>query len=58
MRLVPYVYERSVLVREVWDEAGIKPSDISSLADFKAKGTFTDKDRTGASATAIPPIAA
>jgi phenylacetate-CoA ligase len=45
LQLVPYVYERSALVREVWDEVGLKPSDIRSLADFKAKVPFTDKDR-------------
>lgn len=38
LQLVPYVYQRSALIREVWDEAGIKPSDIRSLADFKNVG--------------------
>jgi phenylacetate-CoA ligase len=45
LQLVPYVYQRSPLIREVWDEAGVKPSDIRSLADFKAKVPFIDKDR-------------
>jgi phenylacetate-CoA ligase len=45
LQLVPYVYERSPLIREVWDEAGVKPSDIRSLADFKARVPFIDKDR-------------
>jgi phenylacetate-CoA ligase len=45
LQLVPYVYERSPLIREVWGEAGVKPSDIRSLADFKAKVPFIDKDR-------------
>ncbi|CAG4895777.1 phenylacetate--CoA ligase family protein [Paraburkholderia saeva] len=45
LQLVPYVYQRSALIREVWDEAGIKPSDIRSLADFKKKVPFIDKDR-------------
>jgi len=45
LKLVPYVYSRSALIREVWDEAGVKPEDIKSLADFKAKVPFIDKDR-------------
>lgn len=45
LQLVPYVYQRSPLIREVWDEAGVKPDDIKSLADFKAKVPFIDKDR-------------
>lgn len=43
LRMIPYVYERSALVSTVWKEAGIKPSDIRSLADFKEKVPFTDK---------------
>ena len=34
LELVPYVYERSALVRKKWEEARVKPSDINSLADF------------------------
>src|ERR1700749_871244 len=45
LQLVPYVYQRAPLIREVWDEAGVKPADIASLADFKAKVPFIDKDR-------------
>lgn len=45
LQLVPYVYERSALVRQVWTEAGVRPQDIRSLADYKAKVPFIDKDR-------------
>ncbi len=45
LQLAPYVYQRAPLIREVWDEAGVKPADIGSLADFKAKVPFIDKDR-------------
>ncbi|MET0378819.1 MAG: hypothetical protein ABW049_07480 [Spongiibacteraceae bacterium] len=45
LQLVPYVYARSALVREVWDRAGITPKDIRSLDDFRAKAPFIDKDR-------------
>jgi phenylacetate-CoA ligase len=45
LQLVPYVYQRSPLIREVWDAAGVKPDDIRSLADYKAKVPFIDKDR-------------
>lgn len=44
LQLVPYAYNRSALVKAVWDEAGVKPEDIRSLADFKAKVPFIDKD--------------
>ncbi|HEX8595007.1 MAG TPA: phenylacetate--CoA ligase family protein [Pseudomonas sp.] len=45
LKLVPYVYSRSALIREVWEQAGVTPDDIKSLADFKAKVPFIDKDR-------------
>jgi phenylacetate-CoA ligase len=44
LQLVPYVYQRSPLIREVWDEAGVTPDDIRSLADFREKAPFIDKD--------------
>jgi phenylacetate-CoA ligase len=44
VQLVPYVYARSAVVRAVWDKAGIKPSDIRSLQDFRDKAPFTNKD--------------
>jgi len=42
--LVPVLYEKSGLIRDKWDEAGLKPSDIRSLDDFLAKAPFIDKD--------------
>jgi phenylacetate-CoA ligase len=45
LQLVPYAYQRSALVREVWDEAGITPADIRSLADFRERVPFIDKNR-------------
>lgn len=44
LQLVPYVYQRSPLIRSVWEEAGVTPDDIRSLADFKARVPFIDKD--------------
>ncbi|AYJ85509.1 phenylacetate--CoA ligase family protein (plasmid) [Sphingomonas paeninsulae] len=42
--LLPYAYERSGLIRQVWDAAGVHPSQITSLADYVAKAPFIDKD--------------
>ncbi len=42
--LVPWAYERSGLIRETWDAAGVKPADIQSLDDFHEKAPFIDKD--------------
>src|SRR6266851_1756248 len=42
--LVPYVYERSPLVRKAWEEAKVKPADINSLADFTERAPFITKD--------------
>jgi len=44
LELVPYAYERSALVRKKWDEAGVKPADIGSLADFSERAPFITKD--------------
>ena len=44
LELLPYAYERSGLVREIWDRAGVHPRDIRSLEDFTARAPFTDKD--------------
>ena len=42
--LVPWAYERSGLIRETWDAAGVKPADVQSLDDFHEKVPFIDKD--------------
>jgi phenylacetate-CoA ligase len=44
LELVPYVYERSPLVRKIWEEARVKPGDINSLADFTERVPFITKD--------------
>jgi phenylacetate-CoA ligase len=44
LELVPYVYERSALVRKKWEEARVKPSDINSLADFTERVPFITKE--------------
>lgn len=40
---VGYAYERSALVRSTWDAAGVRPSDIGSLQDFRTLAPFIDK---------------
>jgi len=42
--LLPWAYERAGLIRETWDAAGVKPSDITSMDDFHEKVPFIDKD--------------
>jgi phenylacetate-CoA ligase len=44
LEMVPYAYERAPLIRETWDAAGVKPRDIKSLADFRERAPFVDKD--------------
>jgi phenylacetate-CoA ligase len=44
LQLVPYVYSRAPLTRHIWDQAGVHPRDIKSLADFKEKAPFINKD--------------
>jgi phenylacetate-CoA ligase len=41
--LVPYAYERSALIRETWDAAGVHPRDIGSLDDFRERAPFLSK---------------
>lgn len=42
--LIALAYERGGLVRAKWDAAGVKPSDIASLADFSRLVPFITKD--------------
>ncbi len=42
--MLPTVYEKSALIRNTWDAAGITPADIASLEDFCNKVPFIDKD--------------
>lgn len=41
--LTKYAYENSPFYKKKLDAAGVKPSDIKSIADFKTKVPFTDK---------------
>lgn len=42
--LVPWAYERSALIRETWDAAGVKPDDVRSMEEFREQVPFIDKD--------------
>lgn len=44
LQLLPFAYSQSPLISEVWQEAGVSPAEIKSLADFREKAPFTDKD--------------
>jgi phenylacetate-CoA ligase len=44
LQLLPYVYQRSALTQAIWKEAGVHPRDIRSLADFREKAPFINKD--------------
>lgn len=41
--LVKYAYENTVFYKNKLDKAGVKPSDIKSIEDFKTKIPLTDK---------------
>jgi phenylacetate-CoA ligase len=45
LELVPYAYEHAPLVRKTWDDAGVHPRDIFSLADFRERAPFTSKEQ-------------
>lgn len=42
--MAAHAYDRAPLIRESWDAAGVKPSDIRSVGDFVAKVPIIDKD--------------
>jgi phenylacetate-CoA ligase len=42
--LLPWAYQRSALIRETWDAAGVTADDIRSMDDFRAMVPFIDKD--------------
>lgn len=44
LRILERGHAGSPLLQELWGKAGITPSDIKSLADFKARAPFMDKD--------------
>jgi phenylacetate-CoA ligase len=51
--LLPWAYQRSALIRETWDAAGITADDVQSMDDFREKVPFIDKDAIRAFATGI-----
>ncbi|HWW43464.1 MAG TPA: phenylacetate--CoA ligase family protein [Acidimicrobiia bacterium] len=42
--LLPWAYERAPLIRETWDAAGVRPDDLTSMDDVRARVPFIDKD--------------
>jgi phenylacetate-CoA ligase len=42
--LLPWAYQRSALIRDTWDAAGITADDVQSMHDFREKVPFIDKD--------------
>ncbi|MBC2592350.1 phenylacetate--CoA ligase family protein [Rhodococcus aetherivorans] len=42
--LARHVYGRAPLVTELWDTAGVKPTDIKGRSDFQTKVPFVTKD--------------
>jgi phenylacetate-CoA ligase len=39
LRQIAFTYERGALTRKVWDEAGLHPSQIKSLDDYRPSST-------------------
>lgn len=44
LRILHDCHASSPLIRELWDKAGVAVSDIRTIADFKARAPFMDKD--------------
>lgn len=42
--LLPHVYERSPLVRQIWRDADVHPGEVTTLAEFRRHAPFLDKD--------------
>jgi phenylacetate-CoA ligase len=42
--ILPHAYANAPLVRSAWDEAGVHPRDIRSLADFRERAPLIDKE--------------
>ena len=43
--MLPHAYEHAAVIRQAWDDAGVHPRDIKSLADFRERAPFVDKRR-------------
>lgn len=48
LELVEYAYGNSAFYRELWDEHGVRPRDIRSVEDFRARIPFMTKDKVRA----------
>lgn len=44
LETITVAYEKAPLIREMWDKAGVHPSDVKSLEDFSRLAPFTVKD--------------
>jgi len=42
--LLPWAYQRSALIRDAWDAAGVTPDDVQSMDEFRERVPFIDKD--------------
>jgi phenylacetate-CoA ligase len=42
--LLPWAYQRSALIREAWDAAGVTPNDVQTMDQFHERVPFIDKD--------------
>ncbi|HKA92962.1 MAG TPA: phenylacetate--CoA ligase family protein [Acidimicrobiia bacterium] len=42
--MLPWAYQRSALIRETWDAAGVTPDDVQSMDQFHERVPFIDKD--------------
>src|SRR5438874_10287111 len=42
--LLPWAYDRSRLIRDTWDAAGVTPDEITTFAEFRARAPFIDKN--------------
>ncbi len=43
LEMLPHAYEHAAVIRQAWDDAGVHPRDIKSLADFRERAPFVDK---------------
>jgi len=43
--VLQHAYDKAALVRHNWEAAGVKPTDIETLADFRRLAPFMDKDQ-------------
>ena len=48
LELVPYAWEKSAFYRHLWSKAGVHPSDIKTLDDFRTRIPTFDKSDTQA----------